>query len=240
MGHLNRGRVFNLKFTQLHRAQNPSCFRGAQTVSTRQLGQPRSSYTVLVLQYSLWCFSLADLIVGVQTAARARLCSLLFRYSQTEQNKGALARDDKPRAKTIPVNRREHDLISWEFIYYMLGRLGFCGKWIGWIKNRLESSSIFVLVNGSSTTEFKPIKGLRQGDVSWLGEKPFMTLFKNWIKILNHSRTHEVHKRTQQELKLPIETQQRTKPTNWNSRIQYRNGFLWKMKQEQHVQRKGT
>jgi len=45
----------------------------------------------------------------------------------------------------------------------MLGRLGFCEKWIEWIKNYLESSSIFVLVNGSSTTEFKPKKGLRQG-----------------------------------------------------------------------------
>ena len=55
----------------------------------------------------LWCFSLADLIVEVQTAARAPLCSLLFRYSQTEQNEGALAREDKPRTKTTLVNRRE-------------------------------------------------------------------------------------------------------------------------------------
>jgi len=45
----------------------------------------------------------------------------------------------------------------------MLGRLGFCGKWIEWIKNCLESSSIFVLVNGSPTTKFKPLKGLTQG-----------------------------------------------------------------------------
>ena len=30
----------------------------------------------------LWCFSLADLIVGVQTAARVPFCSLLFRYSR--------------------------------------------------------------------------------------------------------------------------------------------------------------
>ena len=30
-----------------------------------------------------------------------------FRYSQTEQDEGALARRDKPHAKTIPVNRRE-------------------------------------------------------------------------------------------------------------------------------------
>jgi len=46
----------------------------------------------------------------------------------------------------------------------MLGRLGFCGKWIELIKNCLESSSISVLVNGNPTIEFKPKKGLRQGD----------------------------------------------------------------------------
>jgi len=41
-------------------------------------------------------------------AERAPLCSLLFRYSQTEQNKGALAREDKPRLKMTQVNRWEH------------------------------------------------------------------------------------------------------------------------------------
>ena len=59
---------------------------------------------------------------------------------------------------------KAYDYVSWEFIYYMLGRLGFCGKWTEWIKNCLESSSISVLVNESPTTEFKPKKGLRQGD----------------------------------------------------------------------------
>ncbi|XP_068472094.1 uncharacterized protein [Phaseolus vulgaris] len=59
---------------------------------------------------------------------------------------------------------KAYDSVSWEFIYYMLGRLGFCGKWIEWIKNSLEISSIPVLVNGSPTTEFEPLKGLRQGD----------------------------------------------------------------------------
>ena len=59
---------------------------------------------------------------------------------------------------------KAYDSVSWEFIYYMLRRLGFNGKWIEWIKNCLESSSISVLVNGSPTTAFKPKKGLRQGD----------------------------------------------------------------------------
>jgi len=59
---------------------------------------------------------------------------------------------------------KAYDSVSWEFIFYMLGRLGFCDKWIRWIKACLESSSISVLVNGSPTEEFHPHKGLRQGD----------------------------------------------------------------------------
>jgi len=46
----------------------------------------------------------------------------------------------------------------------MLGRLGLCDKWILWIKACLESSSVSILVNGSPTKEFSPLKGLRQGD----------------------------------------------------------------------------
>jgi len=59
---------------------------------------------------------------------------------------------------------KAYDSASWEFIYYMLGRLGFCGKWNEWIKNCLKSSSIYVFVNEIPTTEFKPKKGLRQWD----------------------------------------------------------------------------
>lgn len=59
---------------------------------------------------------------------------------------------------------KAYDLVKWEFIYYMLGRLGFCDKWIPWIRSCLESASKSVLVNGSPTKEFSPSKGLRQGD----------------------------------------------------------------------------
>jgi len=59
---------------------------------------------------------------------------------------------------------KAYDSVSWDFIYYMLRRLGFCDRWIRWIKGCLESASVFVLVNGSPTREFFPRKGLRQGD----------------------------------------------------------------------------
>ena len=59
---------------------------------------------------------------------------------------------------------KAYDLVRWEFISYMLERLGFWEQWIAWIKSCLESSNVSVLVNDNSTKEFVPSKGLRQGD----------------------------------------------------------------------------
>ena len=58
-----------------------------------------------------------------------------------------------------------YDSIRWEFLYYMLHRLGFHNKWINWVKGCLKSTSVSVLVNGSPTEEFRPSRGLRQGDL---------------------------------------------------------------------------
>ena len=59
---------------------------------------------------------------------------------------------------------KAYDFIVCEFIYYMLGEVGFCDRWINWIKSCLEFALVSVLVNGSPTKEFIPKKGLRQGD----------------------------------------------------------------------------
>jgi len=56
---------------------------------------------------------------------------------------------------------KAYDSVRCEFIYYMLGRLGFYEQWIVWIKSCLKSASVSVLVNGSPTKEFVPQKGLR-------------------------------------------------------------------------------
>ena len=59
---------------------------------------------------------------------------------------------------------KAYDSISWDFLVYMLRRLGFCAKWIQWIMGCLKSVSVSVLVNGSPSAEFSPQRGLRQGD----------------------------------------------------------------------------
>ena len=59
---------------------------------------------------------------------------------------------------------KAYDSVRWAFLYDMLSRMGFHNLWIAWIKGCLEFAIVVVLVNGSPTDEFKPSRGLRQGD----------------------------------------------------------------------------
>ena len=59
---------------------------------------------------------------------------------------------------------KAYDSVRWSFLFDMLRRLGFHDKWILWVKGCLVPSFVSVLVNGSPTEEFKPSRGLRQGD----------------------------------------------------------------------------
>jgi len=59
---------------------------------------------------------------------------------------------------------KAYDSVNWEFLLYMLERMGFCPKWVKWIRSCLESFDISILINGSPTGQFTPTKGLRQGD----------------------------------------------------------------------------
>ena len=60
------------------------CLPGPETVHNIQfITTFRASFTMLRYEGAkFWCFLLADLSVGVQTAARAPICSLLCRCSQ--------------------------------------------------------------------------------------------------------------------------------------------------------------
>ncbi|XP_068484993.1 uncharacterized protein [Phaseolus vulgaris] len=59
---------------------------------------------------------------------------------------------------------KAYDSVRWDFLYDMLHRMGFHNVWISWIRGCLESAIVSLLVNGSTTEEFKPSRGLRQGD----------------------------------------------------------------------------
>ena len=76
-------------------------------------------------------------------------------FLKKEKQKGVIVKVDYEKA---------YDSVDWDFLVYMLRRLGFKDKWIKWIKACLTSATISVLVNGSLTKEFRLRRGLRQGD----------------------------------------------------------------------------
>lgn len=57
-----------------------------------------------------------------------------------------------------------YDCVSWGFLRYLFGRMGFGQKWLSWMEGAVFSSSLSVLVNGSPTKEFIATRGLIQGD----------------------------------------------------------------------------
>ena len=59
---------------------------------------------------------------------------------------------------------KAYDSISWEFLYQVLGRMGFGSRWLSWMKWCISTAYFSVLINGSPTGFFPSSRGLRQGD----------------------------------------------------------------------------
>jgi hypothetical protein len=59
---------------------------------------------------------------------------------------------------------RAYDTVNWNFLDYMMDRMGFAVGWRRWIRACIFQSSMSVLVNGSPTGDFMVDKGLRKGD----------------------------------------------------------------------------
>ncbi|GKV09172.1 hypothetical protein SLEP1_g20714 [Rubroshorea leprosula] len=75
------------------------------------------------------------------------------------------AKRKKKRSFLFKVDfEKAYDKVCWDFLDYMLMRMGFCNTWRMWIHECLQSSTISVLVNGSPSKQFSVSKGLRQGD----------------------------------------------------------------------------
>ena len=60
--------------------------------------------------------------------------------------------------------KKAYDSIRWEFLFQVMGKMGFGGRWLSWIKWCISTASFSVLVNGSPAGFFPSSRGLRQGD----------------------------------------------------------------------------
>ena len=56
-----------------------------------------------------------------------------------------------------------HDTLRWDFLDYILQKMGFGLLWTKWIQACVSSASS-ILINGSPSSPFKMFRGLRQGN----------------------------------------------------------------------------
>lgn len=59
---------------------------------------------------------------------------------------------------------KAYDSVSWNFLEYMMRRLGFGVRWCRWIRACVCCGNLSVLVNGCPTEEINIQRGLKQGD----------------------------------------------------------------------------
>lgn len=43
-----------------------------------------------------------------------------------------------------------YDYVNWEFLFKMLSCMGFCGKWIRWVRYCISTVRFSILINGST------------------------------------------------------------------------------------------
>ncbi|KAL5726419.1 hypothetical protein ACHQM5_009464 [Ranunculus cassubicifolius] len=59
---------------------------------------------------------------------------------------------------------KAYDHVSWNFLEWVMTKMGFGSKWRRWIRICISNARFSVLLNGSSKKFFKSTRGLRQGD----------------------------------------------------------------------------
>ena len=59
---------------------------------------------------------------------------------------------------------KAYDRLEWSFVRILLNNIRFCQETIKLIMSYISSTSTSILFNGSKMEEFKPSRGIRQGD----------------------------------------------------------------------------
>ena len=60
--------------------------------------------------------------------------------------------------------QKAYDRVNWDFLQAVLSKIGFNRTFTGWIMSCVSTVSFKVLVNGGKSDQFKPTRGLREGD----------------------------------------------------------------------------
>jgi hypothetical protein len=60
--------------------------------------------------------------------------------------------------------RKAYDRVEWNYLCVIMLRMGFHDRWVSLIMSLVSSVYFYVLFNGSLLEEFKPSRGILQGD----------------------------------------------------------------------------
>ena len=60
--------------------------------------------------------------------------------------------------------RKAYDRVEWRYLEAIMLKLGFSRAWVALIMRLVSSVSFSVLFNGAPQEEFRPTRGIRQGD----------------------------------------------------------------------------
>lgn len=75
-----------------------------------------------------------------------------------------LAKSEKRSCMVMNMDfEKAYDCVGWNFLRYLLRRMGFGERWLRWMEGYVFSSFMSVLVNASATKGFQVERGLRQG-----------------------------------------------------------------------------
>src|SRR3954465_14941296 len=67
-----------------------------------------------------------------------------------------LAKREKRSCVVLKVDfEKAYDRLSWNFVRYIFKRMGFGSRWLRWMECCIFTNSLYVLVNGSATKDFR-------------------------------------------------------------------------------------
>eukprot|EP00253_Pinus_taeda_P006840 PITA_06840 len=81
---------------------------------------------------------------------------------------------------------KAYDKLIWSYIRDVLKAYGFDHNWIRWVMALVRSASFSILLNGSPSRTFWPLRGLRQGDP--LSPFLFILMLEGLGKVINAAK----------------------------------------------------